>query len=110
MARDDYSPREVIELLAGILSDIKRGTPSPSLIHDLSERTLAEGKGGTRSTRKSAVAKATFRMPTVKKTRKVSRYQKEFGKHLKALKRKHPRTSTSILMKRAHRLTKRELK
>jgi|TARA_R110000823_G_C15763433_1_gene483217 hypothetical protein len=46
----------------------------------------------------------------VKQTRKVSRYQKVFGKHLKALKRKHPRTQISTLMKRAHRLTKRELK
>ena len=45
-----------------------------------------------------------------KRKRKVSRYQKVFGKHLKALKRKHPRTSTSILMKKAHRLTRRELK
>ena len=46
----------------------------------------------------------------VKQTRKVSRYQKVFGKHLKALKKKHPRTQISTLMKRAHRLTKRELK
>lgn len=46
----------------------------------------------------------------VKQTRKVSRYQKLFGKHLKALKKKHPRTQISTLMKRAHRLTKRELK
>jgi len=60
--------------------------------------------------RVSTPAKATFRMPKVKRTRKVSRYQKVFGKHLKSLKRKHPRTSTSVLMKRAHRLTKRELK
>jgi hypothetical protein len=70
--------------------------------------------GGSRQTpapsRVSTPAKATFRMPKVKRTRKVSRYQKVFGKHLKSLKRKHPRTSTSVLMKRAHRLTKRELK
>lgn len=62
------------------------------------------------SPRKSQSVSATFRMPKVKRKRKVSRYQKVFGKHLKALKRKHPRTSTSTLMKRAHRLTKRELK
>jgi len=70
--------------------------------------------GGSRQapapSRVSTPAKATFRMPKVKRKRKVSRYQKVFGKHLKALKRKHPRTSTSVLMKRAHRLTKRELK
>ncbi|GAI79569.1 unnamed protein product, partial [marine sediment metagenome] len=46
----------------------------------------------------------------VKQTRKVSRYQKVFGKHLKALKKKHPRTQISTLMKRAHKMTKRDLK
>ena len=42
--------------------------------------------------------------------RKVSKYQKEFGKQLKALKRKHPRTKVQNLMKRAHRATKKRLK
>jgi len=50
------------------------------------------------------------RVPIPKKRRKVSRYQKVFGKHLKALKKKHPRTDISVLMKKAHRLTRRELK
>ena len=45
-----------------------------------------------------------------KKKRKVSRYQREFGKQLKKLKRKHPRTKISALMKRAHRATKKALK
>lgn len=45
-----------------------------------------------------------------KKKRKVSRYQKEFGRQLKALKRKHPRTKISALMKRAHTATKKALK
>lgn len=39
-------------------------------------------------------------------TRKVSGYQKEFGKQLKKLKKKHPRTKIGTLMKRAHRATK----
>jgi len=47
---------------------------------------------------------------TPKKKRKVSRYQKVFGKHLKALKKKHPRTDIAVLMKKSHRLTRRELK
>jgi len=38
--------------------------------------------------------------------RKVSPYQKEFGKQLKKLKKKHPRTKIGTLMKRAHRATK----
>jgi len=42
--------------------------------------------------------------------RKVSKYQKTFGKNLKALKRKHPRTQARTLMKRAHSQTKRQLR
>lgn len=45
-----------------------------------------------------------------KKKKKVSKYQKELGKQLKLLKKKHPRTPISNLMKRAHRLTKKALK
>jgi hypothetical protein len=41
-----------------------------------------------------------------KARRKVSGYQKEFGKQLKILKKKHPRTKIGILMKKAHRATK----
>ena len=37
-----------------------------------------------------------------KKKRKVSKYQKQFGKELKILKRKHPRTPVSKLMAKAH--------
>jgi len=42
--------------------------------------------------------------------RKVSKYQKAFGKNLKKLKKAHPRTDISRLMKRAHTATRRELK
>lgn len=41
-----------------------------------------------------------------KTRRKVSGYQKEFGKQFKKLKKMHPRTKPSILMKKAHRATK----
>ena len=41
-----------------------------------------------------------------KKKRKVSGYQKEFGKQLKKLVKKHPRTSVTRLMKRAHTATR----
>lgn len=44
------------------------------------------------------------------KRRKVGRYQKLFGRNLKMLKKKHPRTQINTLMKRAHRLTRRALK
>jgi hypothetical protein len=41
-----------------------------------------------------------------KRKRKVSAYQREFGKQLKKLKKKHPRTKISQLMKRAHIATR----
>ena len=112
MAKDDFSSREVIELLVGILSDIKRGTPSPSLIHELSERTMQQMSDSASSSRKSRAATMgrSTSVAVLKPKRKVSRYQRVFGKHLKALKKKHPRSSISVLMKKAHRLTKREMK
>ena len=50
-------------------------------------------------------------MPSGKpKKRKRSKYQRELGRQLKMLKKKHPRTSVTKLMKRAHRATKKALK
>ena len=45
----------------------------------------------------------------MKKPRKPSKYNKKLGKHLEALKKKHPRTDVTKLMKKAHRLTKKEM-
>lgn len=45
-----------------------------------------------------------------RKKKKVSKYSREFGRQLKKLKAKHPRTKVSSLMKRAHRATKKSLK
>lgn len=45
-----------------------------------------------------------------RRKRKPSKYQKELGKQLKMLKKKHPRTKVINLMKRAHRATKKALK
>ena len=44
------------------------------------------------------------------KKRKVSKYQKEFGRQLKLLKKKHPRIPVTRLMKRAHAATRKALK
>ncbi len=50
-------------------------------------------------------------LPTKKKKkRKVSTYQKEFGRQLKKLKAKHPRIQIKNLMKRAHAATRKVLK
>ena len=48
--------------------------------------------------------------PATKKRRKRSKYQMEFGKSMKALKRKHPRTPANKLMKRAHTMTKKKMR
>jgi len=53
---------------------------------------------------------ATLAQTTSKKKKKVSKYSREFGRQLKALKQKHPRTKGTQLMKSAHRATKRILK
>ena len=45
-----------------------------------------------------------------KKRRKRSKYQMEFGRSMKALKKKHPRTPVSRLMKRAHTMTKKKMR
>ena len=49
-------------------------------------------------------------LPEQKKKKKVSKYQKELGKQLKLLKKKHPRKKVTALMKQAHKLTKKALK
>lgn len=45
-----------------------------------------------------------------KKKKKVSKYQKELGRQLKMLKKKHPRIPITRLMKKAHALTRKALK
>ena len=44
------------------------------------------------------------------KKRKRSKYNRELSRQLKMLKKKHPRTAVTKLMKRAHRATKKALK
>jgi len=94
--------REVIELLASILSgrvvtdpinaEIDREKSSSSF----NARAATGRRRGTRGSEQR----------TAKAKRKVSGYQKEFGRQYKKLKKAHPRTSPQMLMKKAHRLTK----
>ena len=44
-----------------------------------------------------------------KKKRKVSKYQKEFGRQMKKLKAAHPRTKVTQLMARGHNATRKSL-
>jgi hypothetical protein len=70
---------------------------------------MPTGRSTIRSSGQFSRAAILPNLPT-KKKRKVSKYQKEFGKQLKKLKVKHPRTKITQLMKRAHRATRKALK
>lgn len=63
-------------------------------------------RGRARPPRRNRGSRRT-RVPLPKPKRKVSAYQREFGRQLKKLKKKHPRTPVTKLMKRAHAATKR---
>jgi hypothetical protein len=84
---------------------------SPADILDRLERPRGGRRGPPRrsrgSTRKGMVRATARRAYEPKKKRKVSAYQKEFGRQLKKLKRAHPRTPVTRLMKRAHAATRR---
>jgi hypothetical protein len=59
----------------------------------------------------SLITSPTEPMPSGKpKRRRRSKYQKELGRQLKKLKKKHPRTKMPALMKRAHKATRKALK
>lgn len=62
------------------------------------------------SERESEGASLADREMDKPKKRKKSKYQRELGRQLKMLKKKHPRTAITRLMKRAHRATKKTLK
>ncbi len=69
---------------------------------------VRSANGGSTSLMTSAPA---AEMPEPKpKPRKKSKYGKELGRQLKMLKKKHPRTAITKLMKRAHRATRKALK
>lgn len=76
---------------------------------------IATGRGSTGVTVSTAAGRPLLRSKasrtvTSKGKRKVTAYQRAFGLELKKLKRKHPRTPITRLMKRAHTATKRSRK
>ena len=82
-----------------------RGQPAKKL-------TRRSGRNVIRSSGQFSRAAILPNLPgtRTKKKRKVSKYQKEFGRQLKKLKAKHPRTKIQNLMKRAHAATRKALK
>ncbi len=88
MGLNDQEAEEVVEIM-GATRTIMRATPtSPGLMR----------------------MDPILQPSSPKKKRRVSKYQREFGRQLKALKRKHPRTPVTRLMKKAHAATRKAMK
>ena len=88
--------------------------PETKVVDGQISRRLPTGRDVIRRSRQFSRANILPNNPTrtttTRKRRKTSKYQKELGKQLKKLKKKHPRTMVTKLMKRAHRATKKALK
>lgn len=110
--RLSFTAEEVLEFLIMVKGgDAGRGLsegPSTGLLEALADdRARSSTRRSSRSPRRSSGTRArTLRLPE-KKKRRVSAYQREFGRQLKRLKKAHPRTPVTRLMKRAHAATKR---
>jgi len=135
MPRARFTAEEVIEFLIMIKGgDAGRGTgfgPQTGLAEAIEEdrrRQVFPGPGpglpisagGSSSTRGQSISTNTAvdnmlralrgDFTPTKRKKKVSRYHRCVGKHLKALKKKHPRTKQTALLKRAHAACKKQRK
>ena len=70
---------------------------------------LVRSANGGMSLMNTSPAAAEMPAPKPKKRRR-SKYNRELARQLKSLKKKHPRTAITKLMKRAHSLTRKALK
>lgn len=102
MAVEDITARALCGVMEKAL--ITEGV-SPALAKTLAERAC---KPVVRSGTRKAISAGKKGVRKVKK--KAGAYQTRFGKELKALKKKHPRTAAGTLMKRAHRITRKAMK
>lgn len=109
-----YSAEEVLAILIGISTGGRGGGVNPenpilgipSFADALAEDRARGRKTRVRRTQGRSGAQRGL-LSATKPKRKVSAYQREFGRQLKKLKRAHPRTPVTRLMKRAHAATKR---
>jgi hypothetical protein len=108
-----YSAEEILAILIGISTGGRGGGVNPEnpllgipSFGDALAEDRARSRGGRASRPGSRGSGRRFPLPKSKKKRKVSAYQKEFGRQLKRLKREHPRTPVTRLMKRAHAATR----
>lgn len=107
------SDREVIDLLASILANGRNRTAQGFLLDEFADAARQEASSSSRNSRISTGRRRGTRGAEQRKAatkRTVSAYQKRYGIELKKLKKLHPRTSTSVLFKKAHRATKKVMK
>ena len=88
----------MLEEIQGFIEQQMNGASRPSMARPMRPSTRFQ------------VFRETEEEDGKKKKRKRSKYQLEVGRQLKALKRKHPRTPVTRLMKRAHAATRKAMK
>lgn len=96
--------QDQLELIIGSLIGGSLGKGAVSVKQALGERSIGLNRSNTDKNLFVGKVAATAR---TKVKRKVSPYQREFGKQLKRLKKKHPRTKISQLMRKSHIATRR---
>ena len=105
-----YTAEEILAILIGIAGGGRMNPldPPPGIptFGEALAEDRARGRASPSRPRPRGSSGRRFPLPTQKKKRKVSAYQKEFGRQLKRLKRAHPRTPVTRLMKRAHAATR----
>ena len=134
-----YSAEDVLEIILGITAGGRGGGVNPEnpflgipsfgeALEEDRRRQISPGpgpglpvpSGGTTRTRAQSFSTNTAvdnmlralrgDFTPTKRKKKVSRYHRCVGKHLKALKKKHPRTKQTALLKRAHAACKKQRK
>jgi len=105
----EVTPQEALEIIVN--EPAIRITPQ--LMEVINDPSMMMTRSGELTRRMSNDLSRQFELQNVlpgKKKRKVSKYQREFGRQLKILKKKFPRTKIQNLMKRAHTATRKALK
>ena len=109
MEVNEVTPQEALEIIVN--EPAIRITPE--LMEVINDPTMMMTRSGELTRRVRNDLSRQFELQNTlapKKKRKVSKYQKEFGRQLKLLKKKFPRTKIQNLMKRAHTATRKAMK
>ena len=103
--------QDQLELIIGSVFGGPLGRGLVMVDQELGDRNFLLNRSNTeRNLKVGRLAKKAGKAKRKKIKRQVSPYQKEFGRQIKKLKKAHPRTPISKLMKRAHRATKKARK